>query len=448
VRRWLRSTAGGLPGAYWYLWTGILVNRAGGFAVLFLSLYLTGPRQLSPALAGATVGGYGIGSAAGTLLGGALADRWGRRRTLLLAHLAGAACLACLAFVHPVPVIAALIALVGVFQGMPGPAFVAAIVDLVPDPDRTRAFNLQFWAFNLGTAAASLVAGLVAEVSFGLLFTIDATTTLLTALLILFRVPETLTALPQTLPHKASGTRAALTDLIFLVFVGLTLIQAVLSTQSSTILPLSMKADGLPPGAYGLVISLGGLLIVLGQLFVPQLITGRRKGSVLSLATLFLAVGLGLVAFASALPVYLLAAVVWTVGSMLAAPPNAAVVAELAPARIRARYQAVFYLTFSLASFIAPALGGLSFQYLGSAHWLLCLALGLVASAGHLLASGPRERRVGAGTGGGRTPHRVNPADRLAPKRVHPANDADGEPPLVPVAHPAPPDALSPPGSR
>jgi hypothetical protein len=35
---------------------------------------------------------------------------------------------------------------------MPGPAFVAAIIDLVPAERRSRAFNLQFWAFNLGAA--------------------------------------------------------------------------------------------------------------------------------------------------------------------------------------------------------------------------------------------------------------------------------------------------------
>jgi MFS family permease len=394
VRRWLRSTAGGLPRTYWVLWTGILVNRAGGFAVLFLSLYLTGPRHLATAPAGLLVGGYGLGSAAGTLAGGVLADRWGRRRTLLLAHLAGAALLYLLAVVHAVPLIAAIVVLVGVAQGMPNPAFVAAIVDLVPDDDRPRAFNLQFWAFNLGTVAASLVAGVVAELSFTLLFACDASTTLVAALMIFFWVRETAAGPAPGAARTRGGVGTALADRIFMVFVALTLVQAVITTQSSTILPLAMRADGLRPSAYGMVIALGGLLIVLGQLFVPGLIAGRRKGAVLALAMVLLAVGYGSVAVAGSLPGYLLAAVVWTTGQMLAAPPNATVIAELAPAALRARYQAVFFLTFSLASFVAPALGGLSYQYLGGYHWLLCAGVGLLAAAGHLAASGPRERRV------------------------------------------------------
>jgi MFS family permease len=396
VRRWLSSTAGGLPGTYWVLWSGILVNRAGGFAVLFLSLYLTGPRHLSAAIAGTVVGGYGIGNAAGTLLGGVLADRWGRRRTLLLAHLTGAGLLYSLGFVRAVPAIAVLVVLVGLAQGMPGPAFVAAIVDVVAETHRPRAFNLQFWAFNLGAATASLLAGLVAEVSFALLFVSDATTTLVSAVLILLWVPE-------SAPHRAAappprgGVGTALSDRVFMVFVGLTLVQALITAQGSTILPLAMKADGLRPSGYGIVTALAAALIVVGQLFVPGLIARRGKGSVLALALALLAVGYGGVTIAGSLESYVAVAVVWTVGQMLAAPPNASVVAELAPFRLRARYQAVFFLTFSLASFLAPALGGVSFQYLGAFHWLACAGLGLLGAAGHLAASGSRERRVAAG---------------------------------------------------
>ena len=48
------------------------------------------------------VGAYGIGGAAGVLLGGVLADRWGRRATLLAAHLAAVGLMVALAF-SPTP---------------------------------------------------------------------------------------------------------------------------------------------------------------------------------------------------------------------------------------------------------------------------------------------------------------------------------------------------------
>ncbi|MGB2572017.1 MFS transporter [Micromonospora citrea] len=419
LRRWWDDTAGGLPAVFWYLWTGLLVNRAGAFAVLFLPLWLTEARGASESLAGAVVGAYGAGGAVGVLLAGVLADRWGRRATLLAAHLVAAGLMLALAFSTHLALIAVLAALVGIAHSMPSPAFVAAIVDVVPEHRRSRAFNLQFWAFNLGMAVASLLAGLLAEASFIALFLVDAAATLAAAVLIAWKVPETLPRAtgPRAAPSGRSpaggtdlvagrrpGLATALTDRTFLVFVGLTFVLAVLTMQASTIMPLAMRADGLGPSAYGTVVALGGALIVVGQLFVPRLIDRHRGHYVLAVSTGLLALGFGALAVADLLPVYLLAAVVWTVGSMLAAPPNAQINADLAPPELRARYQSVFYLTFPAASFVAPTLGGVSLEHLGERHWLLVGALGLLATAGHLLAGPSRERRVAA-----RAAHRAAP---------------------------------------
>ncbi|NYH43621.1 MFS family permease [Micromonospora jinlongensis] len=409
ARRWWHDTAGGLPATFWYLWAGLLINRAGAFAMLFLSLYLTDVRGASVGLAGTVVGAYGAGGAAGVLLGGVLADRWGRRATLLAAHLATAALMVALAFSRPLLLIAVLAALVGVVHSMPSPAFVAAIVDVVPAERRSRAFNLQFWAFNLGMAVASLLAGVLAEASFTALFLVDAGATLTAAAVIGWKVPETLRLARPTADHppaaraaarsvrpRRPGLHTALTDRTFLVFVGLTFVLAVLTMQTSTIMPLAMRADGLGPSAYGVVVALGGALIVIGQLFVPRLIDRHRKDVVLAASTALLALGFGVLAVADELAVYLGAAVVWTVGSMLAAPPNAQINADLAPPQLRARYQSVFYLTFPAAAFIAPTLGGVSLEHLGDLHWLIVGGVGLLAALGHLLAGPPRERHVAA----------------------------------------------------
>jgi MFS family permease len=390
-RKWWTDAAGGLPATYWYLWTGLLINRVGGFAVLFLSLYLTAQRGASPALAGLIVGGYGIGGVAGTLLGGVLTDRWGRRPTLLASHFATAALLVALAVSTDLRFVAGLGLLLGLAQSMPGPAFVAAIIDVVPAERRSRAFNLQFWAFNLGMAGASLLAGLLAEWSYPGLFLIDAASTLLTGVLIAWKVPETLSRRP---PTAATKTSSVLADKIFLVFVGLTLLQALLYAQTSTIVPLAMSDDGLSPSSYGLVTALGGTLIVVGQLFVPRLIDRHRKDRVLATAVAVMAVGFATLTFADRLSGYLVAAAIWTVGSMLAAPPNAEINSELAPVELRGRYQAVFFLTFPAAAFLAPALGGVSLQAFGPAHWLIVAAVGVVAAVLHLAAGPSRERRV------------------------------------------------------
>jgi MFS family permease len=266
---------------------------------------------------------------------------------------------------------------------------------VVPEQARARGFNLQFWAFNLGTAISAALAGVIVEVGFFPLFAIDAAMTAVTAIVIAIFVPETISVRGRQ--HVRAGRRrglgAALTDPHFMAFVGLTFVLAFLSTQNS-MLQLAMNGDGLPAAAYGAVAALPGVFIVIGQLFVPRVIQDRLKGRVLALALTFLGAGYFSVAFADALPAYLAAAAVWTIGSMLAAPPNAEVIAELAPAELRARYQAVFYLTFPAAGFLAPALGGWSLEHLGDWHWVAVGLAGLAAAGGHLLASSSRERRV------------------------------------------------------
>src|SRR5256885_3700710 len=190
MRTWLRHTTGGLPKTFWSLWTGTLINRLGSFVVIFLAIYLTSARHFSAAFAGLVIGLYGAGGAAGTLTGGVLADRWGRRRTLLLSHLSGATCMVALGLLHQRWWIAAGATALGMSAEMARPAFSALMIDVVPDRDRLRAFSLNYWAINLGFACSAVLAGLAAQVDYLLLFLIDGGTTLLTAVIVLTKVRD------------------------------------------------------------------------------------------------------------------------------------------------------------------------------------------------------------------------------------------------------------------
>jgi MFS family permease len=392
LRRFLSQTVGGLPRTFWTLFTALLVNRIGAFGMILLPTYLTSVRGTTLALAGLITGGYGAGGAIGTLTGGVLADRWGRKRTYLLGTTAAAGLMLMLAFAEPLWLIAVLAVLLGLMHMLPSQAMVAAIVDVTAQADRPRAFNLQFWAFNMGSAVAAALAGIVAEFSFFALFVIDAGMTALTALLILFWVPETLPA--RYVAGPKAGLGRVLSDRVFMVFVGLTFVLALLTAQGVSTVQLAMTADGLRPSVYGLVVSLGGAMIVLGQLFVPKFVGHRPHGRVLAFSFTLLAFGFASVALADLAWVYVGAAVIWTLGQMFAAPANASVIAELAPWHMRARYQGVFNLVFPAAFFVAPAVGGWSLQTLGAWHWVLCGVLGLAGAWGHLAAEAARTRRL------------------------------------------------------
>jgi predicted MFS family arabinose efflux permease len=404
VQAWFRQTVGGLPTTFWYLWGGTLVNRLGSFVLVFLAIYLTTERGFSTFAAGLVIGLYGGGGAMGTMIGGVLADRWGRRPTLLTAHLGAATMMLVLGFARPLWAVAAGALLLGLFAEAARPAFSAMVVDVVPERDRLRAFTLNYWAINLGFSCAAFLAGIAAEANYLLLFVVDSATTLITAIIVFVKVPESRPdrALASPAPtatarHDAAqpGLRAVLTDRVFLAFVTLNLFFALVFAQHSSMLPIEMGQDGLSPSTYGSVIALNGVLIVLGQLFVPRLVENRSRSHVLALSAVIVGIGFGLTAFADHAWFYAVTVLIWTLGEMLNTPSNSTLIAELSPVAMRGRYQGVFSLSWQVASFAAPTLGGLVRQQAGSAAlWLGCAAVsGLVAIA-HVLSGPARERRA------------------------------------------------------
>ncbi|MGH3655957.1 MAG: MDR family MFS transporter [Micromonosporaceae bacterium] len=409
VRRWFGENVGGLPRAFWHLWLATLVNRLGGFIVIYLAVYLVVVREFAPSFAGLVVGLYGAGAALGVLVGGVLADRWGRRPTMISAQLAAAVVAVALGLVTAGPAIALLTSLLGALTQAARPAMSAMMTDVVADGDRLRAFSLNYWAINLGFAGAALLAGVLAGLDYRLLFFLDAATTALGALVV-FRIPETRPRVtPQARPRDAAvpagqsppagrsrpgGIGAVLADRVFLGLVGTTLLTWMI-VETLSMMPIAMRSDDLPLSSYGAVIAVNGILIVLGQLFVPRLVRGSDRSRTLALAAVFIGVGFGTVAVADQIWVYAVSVAIWTVGEMLMSPSNSSLIADLAPAALRGRYNGVFSLGFSVASFAAPVLAGLTMQYSGEATlWIGCLVLGLVAAGLQYVAGPARERRV------------------------------------------------------
>jgi MFS family permease len=387
-----------LPRPFWFIWTALFLTKAGGFVVIVMTLYLTTRRGMSVSQAGMVVGLFGVGAGGGVLTGGVLCDRWGRKVTMVGATLLSSAALATLAEVSDLYAICALVAVFGFSNAMLSPSAIAAIADVVHPDDRDRAFNLMFWAMNLGMGLATLLAGFMAQYSYLLLFRLDAATQLAIALIVLVAVPESLnkgvtaTATPQ--PH--GRFIEVWRDGTFMTFVGLMFLQSFLIAQTQSTLPLTMTANGMSESDYGMVLAVGAMVIIGGQLLVPRLITRFSKTAVMTAALLFMTAGFGSVGLADGFAAYLLCALTWTMGSMLAAPPNATVIAELSPAMMRGRYQSVFGLTFAAANFTAPAIGGFTLDRLGQWHWAAIAGAGALAALGHRLCGPAREREAAA----------------------------------------------------
>jgi MFS family permease len=395
----LRSRVGrsDLPASFWYLWLGTVVNRLGGFAAPFLMLYLTSRLSMTPASAALLVSVLGAGSFVAQLGGGELADRLGRRPVMVLSFFGAPVAMIALGLAHdPLLLVIAMFAL-GLLTDLSRPAVNAAVVDLVPSEHRARAFGYIYWAINLGAALAPVLAGLLANFDYLLLFFGDAVTTAVFGIIVLARVPETqaveVVAAART-PSRAR-LRQALRDPMLLIFFVLSLLIGVIYSQGNVTLPIDMAANGLAPSDYGLAIAVNGALIVLVTLQISRRVARLPRYPVMAISAVLLGGGVGLTALAGSLGFYALTVVVWTLGEVIGAAIAPAIVSDLSPPALRGLYQGIWGSSWGLAFFVGPVVGGFVFDHYGpDLLWLGTFAIGVIVAFGFIAMSVPARRRA------------------------------------------------------
>jgi MFS family permease len=393
---------GGLPARFWWLWAGAVVSAFATFVFLFLAVYLAS-RGFSAREVGLLVSADGLGSLAAAPIGGWLADRIGRRPTLLSALAATAAAAVFLGVVRAPALVVAGVLVFGLASAMIFPAMFAMVADLVPERDLERGFGLLYWAINFGVAFSAAVGGAIGERSWLALFLADAATTLVFAAVVWRWVPETrpecVTAPApeeERAPSPARGYGAVLRDGPFVAFGVVFVVYALVFWQFQVAAPLTMTADGLGPGAIGRVLMVNGVVIFALQPFSARLVARLDPAHVLAAAAVLVGAGYGGYALSHGVASYGAATAVWSVGEVLTTPVASALVARMAPPDVRGRYQGAFAVAWGAGRTLAPALGGAALQSVGpAALWTGCFAVSLVAAAGHL-AVGAWRRRVAA----------------------------------------------------
>jgi MFS family permease len=392
------ETVRGLPRVYWILWIGMLINRLGNFVVPFLALYLTQERGLSVEQAGLIAALYGAGSLAAGPIGGVLADRIGRRATMVVGLLGGAAAMVHLGTARSLGHVMIAAPILGFVGDTYRPAVWAAVSDVVEPQDRLRAFGFLYWAINLGFAISGVVAGVLASRSYWLLFAGDALTSAVMGVVVLTLVPETRPAEARRASTPGSAAADALApfrDGVFMAFILLAFLLAMMFMQHAVALPLDMRDHGIDASRYGVAIATNGVLIVLLQPFAARLVQTRPRSQVMAAASVLVGLGFGLTAFAQTLPAFVFTVAIWTLGEILLSPVTPTVVADLAPPALRGTYQGVNQMSWGAAYCLAPVIGSAVLAKAGARTlWLSCLALGLVVALGHLAIAGPRRERL------------------------------------------------------
>lgn len=406
---------------------GSLINRAGSFVMVFLAIYASEQLGFGVPFATSCIGVLGLGAMVGSLLGGYLSDRVGRKFVMLFALCGGAAVLLWMSVLTNRWAFMASVGCFAMIADLYRPAASAMIADFVSVDRRAHAFALMYISVNLGFAIAPPIGGLLASVSFEWLFWIDAVTMIGYGILIFFAIEDASDKKrPDSSDHKRvesnagepfgsitrgpeisvfESARHIIADKTFMWFCLSSLMMAIVFVQAMSTLPIFIRQSGYSNLQFGLLMSVNGVLIVLLQLPLTHWLAKFNAMTVVAVGGILIAIGFGLTAAGGGLWWLSLTIVVWTLGEILQAPFKQSIVTEMAPRELRGRYLGVFGMCFSLALTIGSPIGGeVLHRYGPTKLWLGVFVIAAIAVALYAAIHPAVTRRIAVVSDIGTTP--------------------------------------------
>jgi MFS family permease len=390
----LRQNLTALPRGAWILFFGTFLNKFGTFVVPFLAIYMT-RLGYSVAESGLPIAAYGVGTLGACLVGGSMADRIGRRKTIVLSMFSAAVAMICLSQARGLPAIIFFAGLAGLTGELYRPAGSALLADLVPAGQRVTAYAAYRMSFNAGWAFGPATAGLLAKHSFAWLFIGDAATSVLYGIVAWFALPSGLRGSTQ------GGTildtfRALRDDKRLRQVVAACLVIGLVFVQVFSTMSLEMTRSGFSPAMYGLVISLNGALVVLCELPLTTITKRYPPRRVIALGFVLIGLGFSSNLLPRTLPLLFVTTGIFTFGEMISLPIAGAYVADLAPADRRGLYMGTYGMVWAATFVFGPSLGLSLFVDHRTLLWAGCGLLGLLAAV--MMSREARTRKGAAET--------------------------------------------------
>jgi MFS family permease len=345
-------------GAFRVVVTGSLFNSLAFFSVVpFLTLHLAQISTLSSAAIGAVVGSIALISACGGLLGGVLADRFGATALVSVGLMIYNIAFVGLALTRVLPLVIALIAILGVGRMMVEPSL-KRLLSLSSRAGGDLAFRARYTTVSVGAMVGPPLGAVLYSRSRGLMFGVSAL--LSTAYLGYLRIHQ---ASLRRLDQEAGGSRRsphgrwqALKDVqLRYVVVGATAVWFVFSQLESTF-PLYLRSVRGPSAMsfFAVVLAAHAALGIALQLPIARLSRGVSQTWIAFLGSLGFACAFLLWQWLDVSLVFLMIGLLlWTVGEALLLPLPEVILHRLAPDDQKGAYFGLAELRY-LGFFFGP----------------------------------------------------------------------------------------------
>ena len=409
----LKQTYKEYPPLFWIIVATLFIDAIGSTLLFpFFALYITEKFNVGMTQAGILLGMSSLFGLIGSVIGGALADRFGRRKLILFGLVFSALSSLSFGFAGVLSTLYILIVIVGLLSRIANPAYDALLADILPEAKRQEGFGITRVAFNYAWIVGTAAGGLIASRSFLTLFIVDAVLSLTVAVILYRFLPETRPVIQpdekkqqESLLHTLAGYRLVLRDLAYMGFTVAGMLFLIVYQQQYSSLPVFLRdVHGISSQSYGVMLSIAGLEVILFQIWISRTIRKYPPFMTMLFGTLFFIAGFTLIGLVRSVLMFVLAIVIITIGEMITFPTNRVIASNFAPADMRGRYMAIYDLGWAVPSTLGPAAAGLILDhynphllwYIGG---LLCAASAvsfylLHLRLGHQRRFGPVEEKA------------------------------------------------------
>jgi len=366
----LRATRNEYPGQFWILFVGMFISTVGSSMIWpFLTLYVSKKLELPLTQAASLVTINAVMGLIFSFISGPITDRIGRKWVMVASLFVNGCMYLVMSQANTYAMFALCQAVMGAFNPLYRVGADAMLSDLIPAEKRSSAFSLLRTSNNLGVAIGPALGGFIASRSYTIAFFIAAAGLIFYSLLVAFQAHETLPAeAAASLKGKRvfAGYGYIFHDREFMGFVVSFTFTSMLASLIWVLLPVYANQNyGISESLYGWIPTTNAIMVVAFQYLINQVTRRHKPLWVLAAGTAFYAIGTTAVALFTGFWGFWLCMVIVTVGELVLIPTATTFTANQAPIEMRGRYMSIYNLTASLASAVAPIVGGILNDSLG-----------------------------------------------------------------------------------
>ncbi|WP_254842725.1 MFS transporter [Bacillus sp. MRMR6] len=338
---------------------GVLLSHLGSLMVTpMLPIMLKIDAGLTLVQIGAILAGMSISFQFGSIVGGTLADRTGRRFIIGLGALITAGGLIGFGVFNHFYLLVVTAIITGIGNGLYAPSTKAAIAALASMGNRTTAFSMRGIAANIGTASAGLIVFFLITGSSKIIFWIAGFIYIALALISWTLLPKKCGDIPCP-PVPSQAYRLAFKNKPFIVFGVVSIFIWVLYAQLALVLPLRAIEILPDPKNVALIWTINSFIVIsLQGMITKRIINKIHPLNSLAFGILIVGIGIGSLYFSSSFFHFVISGAIFVMGEMLLLPTIDSTISQLSTAEM-------IGLFFALANVIS-GLGEAGGKFAGS----------------------------------------------------------------------------------